>query len=57
MARGHSLTLLPEPIAICRLEPAEPVPVWATASAWPRPRSAPVTRATLPVRSKAEALT
>lgn len=34
MARRHSLTLLPEPIAICRLEAAEPVPVWATASAW-----------------------
>ncbi len=34
MARRHSLTLLPEPIAICRLEATEAVPVWATASAW-----------------------
>jgi hypothetical protein len=34
MARRYSLTLLPEPIAICRLEAAEPVPAWATASAW-----------------------
>ncbi len=34
MARRYSLTLLPDPIAICRLEAAEPVPVWATASAW-----------------------
>jgi hypothetical protein len=34
MARRHSLTLLPEPIAICRLEATDPVPGWATASAW-----------------------
>lgn len=34
MARRHSLTLLPEPIAICRLEAAEPIPMWATSSPW-----------------------
>lgn len=34
MAPRHSLTLLPAPIAICRLAATEPVPVWATASAW-----------------------
>ena len=34
MARRHSLTLLPQPIAICRLEATAPVPVWATASPW-----------------------
>ncbi len=34
MPLRHSLTLLPEPIAICRLSATEPVPVWATASAW-----------------------
>jgi hypothetical protein len=34
MAPRHSLTLLPAPIAICRLAATEAVPVWATASAW-----------------------
>jgi hypothetical protein len=34
MARRLSLTLLPESIAICRLEAAEPMPMWATAAPW-----------------------
>jgi len=34
MALRYSLTLLPEPLAVCRLDAGEPVPVWATASAW-----------------------
>jgi len=34
MARGLSLTLLPQPIAICRLDPQAPVPDWATSSSW-----------------------
>jgi hypothetical protein len=34
MARRLSLTLMPESIAICRLEPAEPMPMWATAASW-----------------------
>ncbi len=34
MVRRLSLTLLPEPIAICHLEPAEPMPMWAIAAPW-----------------------
>jgi hypothetical protein len=34
MARRLSLTLLPESMAICRLDAAEPLPVWATAAPW-----------------------
>ena len=34
MARRLSLTLLPDSIAICRLEAAEPMPMWATAAPW-----------------------
>ena len=34
MARRLSLTLLPESIAICRLEAGDPMPMWATAAPW-----------------------
>jgi hypothetical protein len=34
MVRRLSLTLLPEAIAICHLEPAEPIPMWAIAAPW-----------------------
>jgi hypothetical protein len=34
MARRLSLTLLSEPMAICRLEAADPLPMWATAASW-----------------------
>ena len=34
MARRLSLTLLPDAIAICRLEAAAPLPAWATAASW-----------------------
>lgn len=34
MALRLSLTLLPEPIAICHLEAAEPAPMWAMAGSW-----------------------
>jgi hypothetical protein len=34
MALRLSLTLLPESIAICHLEPAEPMPTWAAAASW-----------------------
>ena len=34
MARRLSLTLLSEPMAICRLEAADPLPMWATAAPW-----------------------
>lgn len=34
MARRLSLTLLPESMAICRLEAAEPMPMWATTASW-----------------------
>ena len=34
MALRLSLTLLPESVAICHLEPAEPMPTWATATTW-----------------------
>ena len=34
IALRHSLTLLPESIAICRLEAEDPLPMWATASTW-----------------------
>ncbi len=34
MARRLSLTLLPEAMAICRLDAAAPPPAWATAAPW-----------------------
>jgi uncharacterized protein len=34
MARGMSLTLLPGAMAICRLDGAAPVPLWAVESGW-----------------------
>jgi hypothetical protein len=34
MARRLSLTLLPEAMAICRLDAAAPMPLWATAAPW-----------------------
>jgi hypothetical protein len=34
MARRLSLTLLSEPLAICRLGAGEPLPMWATAAPW-----------------------
>jgi len=34
MARGLSLTLLPDAVAICRLEPTEQIPEWALVSDW-----------------------
>jgi uncharacterized protein len=34
MARRLSLTLLPQAVAICRLEAAAPLPAWATATPW-----------------------
>lgn len=34
MALRHSLALLPESIAVCRLDAGDPVPMWATASSW-----------------------
>ena len=34
MARGLSLTLLPDAVAICRLEPTEQIPEWALTSDW-----------------------
>ena len=34
MARGLSLTLLPDAVAICRLEPTGQIPEWALASDW-----------------------
>jgi hypothetical protein len=34
MARGLSLTLLPDAVAICRLDAAAPVPPWAVAEGW-----------------------
>jgi hypothetical protein len=34
MSRRLSLTLLPDALAICRLEPGAPVPEWALAAPW-----------------------
>lgn len=34
MALRLSLTLLPESIAICHLDAAEPMPMWAVAASW-----------------------
>ncbi len=34
MAKRLSLTLLPDSIAICRLEPEAPLPAWATSAPW-----------------------
>lgn len=34
MARGLSLTLLPDAVAICHLDPSAQIPEWALASDW-----------------------
>ena len=34
MARGLSLTLLPDAVAICHLDPKAPIPEWALESGW-----------------------
>lgn len=34
MARGLSLTLLPDAVAICRLDPKAPIPEWALEADW-----------------------
>lgn len=34
MSQRMSLTLLPEPMAICRLEVDAPIPAWATEADW-----------------------
>jgi hypothetical protein len=34
MARRLSLTLLPQKLAICRLDPQAPLPGWATSASW-----------------------
>ena len=34
MARGMSLTLLPDAMAICRLDAGAPLPAWAISAPW-----------------------